>query len=75
MHATCQTSKKVVALLLVCFSDFDFPAGNVFEEIENNFDGLFETQVREALIVKIRELIKSEVHNTVEINYEVICCN
>lgn len=51
---------------------FEFPENNVFQLIEENFENYFKAQVREALIVKIRELIKSDVHDTVEVNLEVM---
>ncbi|CAL8080702.1 unnamed protein product [Orchesella dallaii] len=50
--------------------NFHFPEPNIFQDIEDNFDSLFKSQVREALVVKLRDLIKSDVHNTDEINYE-----
>ncbi|ODM95007.1 Centromere/kinetochore protein zw10 [Orchesella cincta] len=51
--------------------NFHFPDPNIFQDIDANFDILFKSQVREALIVKLRDLIKSDVHNSEEINYEV----
>lgn len=56
---------------VLLITDFEFPQPNVFEELEKNFSQMFQNYVREALIVKVRSLIRSNVHDTEEINYEV----
>jgi hypothetical protein len=37
------------------------------EEFESNFDGLFMNQLREDVLANIRQLIKSDVHQTIQI--------
>jgi hypothetical protein len=47
----------------------------LLEEFESNFDGLFMNQLREDVLAKIRQLIKADVHQTVQISPEDISSN
>jgi hypothetical protein len=53
------------------FADFEFPQGSIFDDLTSNFNMLFIIQVRQDVLVKIRDLIKSKLHDTEEITYPV----
>jgi hypothetical protein len=52
-------------------TDFTFPSNTIFDELERDFDTLFLEQVKLDLMVKIRRLVKGNLHDTQEIVCDV----